>query len=64
MQPYSNITVQQLSDHLSDLRLEAARARLSSRQNDPFRPTLLKRMLKRFGRSISPSASRPAVRHL
>lgn len=64
MQPYSIITVQQLNDHLSDLRLEAARARLTSRQNSSSRSTLLSRVLKRFGRSVSPSASKPAVRHL
>ena len=48
MQPYSTVTVQQLNDHLAALRLEAAQARLVSRQTSSGIPTLLGRVLTLF----------------
>ncbi|WP_407570986.1 hypothetical protein [Deinococcus altitudinis] len=63
MQPYSTITVQQLSDHLSALRQEAAQARLVSSRK-PFTSGLIGRLLKHFRRPARPGASKPSVHTL
>ena len=64
MQPYSTITVQQLNDHLSALRLEAAQARQVSRQSGPSEHSLLSRVLSLFRRPAQPGASKPSAHTL
>ncbi|MGY2892211.1 hypothetical protein [Deinococcus sp. UYEF24] len=64
MQPYSSITVQYLSDHLSVLRREAAQARLLSSRSDQLNLSLLSRVLKHFRRPARPGVSKPSVHTL
>lgn len=64
MQPYTTITVQQLTDHLSALRREAAQARVVSGRSNPLNPGLLSRVLKHFRRPARPGASKPSIHTL